>query len=93
MLALIALLIGLALDQAFVQATVESLGRMIGAEYFDPAVGREGEGAGVTPDVKTSAAEALKAAHARALRALIALERPGSWRDGLEHALKTVEAR
>ena len=51
------------------------------------------EGAGVMPDVKTSAVEALKAAHARALRALIARELPGTWRDGLERALKTVEAR
>lgn len=51
------------------------------------------EGPGVTPDVKTPAADALKVAHARALRGLIDRELPGMWRDTLERALKTVEAR
>lgn len=51
------------------------------------------EGAGVTPDVKTSAADALKVAHTRALRGLIDRELPGPWRDALERALKTAEAR
>ena len=51
------------------------------------------EGAGVTPDVKTSAADALTVAHGRALRRLIDRERPGPWRDALERALKTVDAR
>ena len=51
------------------------------------------EGAGVTPDVGTSAVEALRVAHARALRGLIDRELPGPWRDALERALKTVEGR
>lgn len=51
------------------------------------------EGAGVTPDVKAAAADALKVAHARALRGLIDRELPGPWRDTLERALKTVESR
>jgi len=34
-----ALVLGLALDPAFVASTVESLGEMIEQEYFDPAVG------------------------------------------------------
>jgi len=51
------------------------------------------EGTGVTPDVKTTAAEALMVAHTRALRGLIERELPGAWRDALERALKTVEAR
>ena len=51
------------------------------------------EGAGVTPDVKTTAAEALKMAHARALRRLIDREPPGAWRDALQRALQTVEPR
>lgn len=51
------------------------------------------EGRGVTPDVKTTAADALKVAHARALRRLIDREVPGAWRDTLERALRDVEAR
>jgi C-terminal processing protease CtpA/Prc len=51
------------------------------------------EGTGVTPDVKTTAAEAQRVAHARALRRLIDRELPGAWRAALERALKTVEAR
>lgn len=51
------------------------------------------EGAGVTPDVRTPAADALKTAHARALRGLIDRELPGPWRGTLERALKDVEAR
>jgi hypothetical protein len=51
------------------------------------------EGTGVTPDVRTTSAEALRVAHARALRGLIDREPPGSWRDALERALKTVEVR
>ena len=51
------------------------------------------EGPGVTPDVKTPAADALKVAHARALRGLIDREIPGPWRDTLERALKSVESR
>jgi len=51
------------------------------------------EGPGVTPDVKTTAADALKVAHARALRGLIDRELPGPWRDTLERALKSVEGR
>jgi hypothetical protein len=58
------------------------------------AVGGENwEGPGVTPDVKTAAADALKMAHARALRGLIDRELPGPWRDTLERALKDVEGR
>src|SRR3954447_11756219 len=41
MLALIALLFGLALDPAFVKATAESIGTTISQEYFDPKVGAE----------------------------------------------------
>ena len=41
MFALIALLVGLALDPVFVASTVESLGAIISREYFDPTVGRE----------------------------------------------------
>jgi C-terminal processing protease CtpA/Prc len=51
------------------------------------------EGTGVMPDVKTTAAEALRVAHARALRGLLARELPGAWRDALDRALKTIEAR
>ena len=51
------------------------------------------EGAGVTPDVSVPAADALAAAHARALRMLIDRQPPGPWRDALERALPTVEAR
>src|SRR5471032_65917 len=51
------------------------------------------EGPGVTPDVKTTAADALKVAHARALRGLMDRELPGPWRDTLERALKSVEGR
>ena len=51
------------------------------------------EGAGVTPDVKTTAADALLIAHARVLRGLIEREPPGNWRDSLERVLKTVETR
>jgi retinol-binding protein 3 len=51
------------------------------------------EGVGVMPEVKTSAADALKVAHQRALRGLIDRELPGPWRDALERALKNVEGR
>ena len=58
------------------------------------AVGRGSwEGAGVTPDVKTAAADALRVAHARILRVLIDREMDGPWRDTLERLLKTVEMR
>src|SRR4051812_9277844 len=59
------------------------------------SAGRGGnwEGAGVTPEVKTSAADALKVAHQRALRGLIDRELAGPWRDTLERALKNVEGR
>src|SRR4051812_39062050 len=51
------------------------------------------EGDGVTPDVKTPAADALKIAYARALRGLIDREIAGPWKDTLERALKNVEGR
>jgi C-terminal processing protease CtpA/Prc len=51
------------------------------------------EGTGVTPDVTTTAADALNVAHARALRRMIDREQPGPWRDALERALRTVEPR
>jgi retinol-binding protein 3 len=54
--------------------------------------GSNWEGAGVTPDVKTTAAAAFPTAYARALRLLIAREPAGPWRDTLERTLKTVEA-
>ena len=50
------------------------------------------EGAGVTPDVKTTAAEAFDVAYARALRLLIEREPAGAWRDTLERALRTLPA-
>src|SRR5882757_8460387 len=37
---LLSLSLGLVLDPAFVKATVDAIGAMIGREYFDPAVGR-----------------------------------------------------
>jgi hypothetical protein len=43
--------------------------------------------------VKAAAADALKVAHARALRTLIDREVPGPWRDTLERLLKVVDAR
>jgi C-terminal processing protease CtpA/Prc/Arc/MetJ family transcription regulator len=51
------------------------------------------EGGGVTPEVKVSAPDALKVAHARALRVLIERELAGPWRDTLERTLKNVEGR
>lgn len=48
------------------------------------------EGPGVTPDVQTPAADALKTAHARALRRLIERELPGPWRSALERALAAI---
>jgi C-terminal processing protease CtpA/Prc len=51
------------------------------------------EGPGVTPDVRTSAADALRVAHARALRLLITREIPGPWRETLERLLTSIEAR
>jgi retinol-binding protein 3 len=48
------------------------------------------EGAGVTPDVRTTAADALKTAHARALRLLIDREMPGPWKGTLERLLKLI---
>jgi hypothetical protein len=51
------------------------------------------EAAGVTPEVKTTAAEALSVAHARALRGLIDRELPGPRPTALERVLKTVEGR
>jgi C-terminal processing protease CtpA/Prc len=51
------------------------------------------EGAGVTPDVKADAADALKVAHARALRGLIERELPGPWRQALERALEALDGR
>jgi hypothetical protein len=49
------------------------------------------EGVGVTPDVKTTATEALRVAHARALRDLIELAPSGSWRDTLHRELKILD--
>lgn len=51
------------------------------------------EGAGVAPDVKTPAADALRVAHARALRGLIDRETAGPWKDTLERVLRSVEGR
>lgn len=51
------------------------------------------EGAGVTPDVKTTAPEAFPVAYARALRLLVEREPPGAWHNVLERALQNVEAR
>jgi hypothetical protein len=47
----------------------------------------------LTPDVTIGAEDALKVAHARALRGLIDRELPGPWRDALERARKSVEGR
>jgi retinol-binding protein 3 len=48
------------------------------------------EGSGVTPDVRTTAADALKTAHARAIRVLIDREMPGPWKATLERLLKVI---
>jgi hypothetical protein len=45
------------------------------------------EGTGVTPDVQTTAAEALPVAYARVIRRLIAHEPPGPRRDALQQLL------
>ena len=49
------------------------------------------EGVGVTPDVKTPAAEALPVAYSRALRTLIDREPAGPWRDTLDRTLRNIE--
>jgi hypothetical protein len=52
--------------------------------------GRSWEGTGVVPDVEAPAADALRLAHARALRRLLAAEPPGPWRETLEKALASL---
>ena len=49
------------------------------------------EGTGVTPDVPIAAADALQAAHVRALRTLRDQQAPGAWRDHLEQELQRLQ--
>lgn len=49
--------------------------------------GRNWEGVGVAPDVPATAADALRVAHARALRTLVARTPPGPWHDALVREL------
>jgi hypothetical protein len=51
------------------------------------------EGTGVAPDVTTAAAEALSVAYARAIRALIARQPPGPWRDTLQQVLANPQVK
>lgn len=55
--------------------------------------GRNWEGSGVKPDVAASDADALRVAHARALRRLIDATRPGDWRDVLQQELRRTDAQ
>ncbi len=53
-------------------------------------LGRNWEGVGVVPDISTSASDALRVAHTRALRRLLGLT-PKGWRhDEIERALETL---
>lgn len=52
--------------------------------------GRNWEGAGVVPDVAVPAGDALRVAHARALRGLISKAPEGEWRELLETKLKAL---
>jgi C-terminal processing protease CtpA/Prc len=54
--------------------------------------GSNWEGAGVTPDVKVAADEALRVGHRRALERLLSTTEKGSWRDVIERHLKTLKA-
>jgi C-terminal processing protease CtpA/Prc len=49
------------------------------------------EGVGVQPDVAVSASDALRVAHARALRQLIQQTPSGSWHDTLHRELRRLE--
>lgn len=51
------------------------------------------EGTGVTPDVQTTAAEALQVAYARVIRRLIAHEPPGPKRDALQQLLANPQVK
>jgi C-terminal processing protease CtpA/Prc len=51
------------------------------------------EGTGVSPDVTTTAEEALQVAYARVLRRLIAHEPPGSRRDALQQLLANPQVK
>jgi C-terminal processing protease CtpA/Prc len=55
------------------------------------ASGANWEAVGVIPDVKTTASEAVRVAHVRALRDLIELAPSGPWRDSLNRELKTLD--
>lgn len=61
--------------------------------YVQTAVRRDNwEGVGVQPDIVVSASDALRVAHVRALRLLIASSPGGSWRETLERELAALEA-
>jgi C-terminal processing protease CtpA/Prc len=51
------------------------------------------EGAGVKPDVAVAEKDALRVAHARALRQLLQNAAPGGWRDRLERELRGLEGQ
>jgi C-terminal processing protease CtpA/Prc len=51
------------------------------------------EGTGVTPDVPTTAEEALRVAYARVIRRLIAHEPPGPRRDALQQLLANPQVK
>jgi len=52
---------------------------------------RNWEGVGVTPDVKTTAPEALRVAHLRALRQLIDRVPVGDWRNKIESEIRILD--
>jgi C-terminal processing protease CtpA/Prc len=58
---------------------------------INPITGTNWEGTGVKPDVPTSAAAALKLAHAQAVRTLLKAEKDAERRKTLEHALAMIE--
>lgn len=53
--------------------------------------GKNWEGVGVTPDVSVPAADALRAAHLGALRALVTRTLAGAWRDALDREIAVLE--
>jgi C-terminal processing protease CtpA/Prc len=67
---------------------VDPNGRVRGA-----VTGRNWEGAGVTPDVVATAADALRTARILALRGLLSRAPAGSWNETLRLALADLENR
>lgn len=58
---------------------------------ISPVTHTDWEGVGVTPDVKTPAAMALKVAHVAALKGIIAAETDAVWREKLQRTLRELE--